>query len=187
MNMSQSEIQELMMVPAALVLFAIVFVAVLVVQGFSLKWAVNLCDAGPIGFFYGLLTSIVMGIGGGITTVGIALGTGTTNQWILMLYSMTAGIIIMMLMVQCNPFKAFLAYLCHTVFTMIGMVGVVIVALLMLMSMAKANMVKLPKNSPAMVSPVQTSWGSSSSTPTTTNTQFSPSDAYGVQSNPFAK
>lgn len=185
MDISQSEIQELMMVPAALVVLAIVVIALLVVQGYSMKWAVNVCDAGPIGFAYGLLTSILMGIVGGLTSVGIVLGTGTTNQWVVMLYSIAASMVVLMLMVRCNPFKAFFAYLCHMVFCTMGNIGVVIAAVILMFSLAKANMVKLPKNSPTIATPVSTGWGSKAATPTTKT--FAPSDAYGVQTNPFAE
>ena len=150
-----------------------------------MKWAVNLCDAGPIGFFYGLLTAIVMSIGGGFTTVAIALATGTTNQWVLLLYSMTAAIIILALMVQCDPFKAFFAYLCHTVFSMIGCVGVAIGAVLLMFVLSSANLVKLPKNGPAMMSPAKSDWGMSM--PAAKDTRYITGGGGGVQSNPFSQ
>jgi hypothetical protein len=185
MDLSQSELEELMMVPAALILFGLIFIVVLAVQGYSMKWSVNLVDAGPIGFFYGLLTSIVISIGGGITSVGIALATGTTNQWVLVLYSMTAAVVILALMVQCNPFKAFFAYLCHAVFSTIGCIGVAIAAVLMMFILSKANLIELPKNSPATMGPAKSGWGAPA--PATQNTQFITGGGGGLQTNPFSQ
>ena len=185
MNLNQNEIQELLMVPAALILLGFVFLVVLIVQGYSMKWAVNLCDAGPIGFFYGLLTAIVMSIGGCITSVGIALATGSTNQWVLMLYSMTAAIIILALMVQCNPFKAFFAYLCHTVFSMLGCIGVAIGAVLLMFMLSSAKLIKLPKNGPAIVSPAKSGWRPS--VPAPKDTRYITGGGGGLQSNPFSQ
>jgi hypothetical protein len=53
-----------LLVVAALVLL---FIAI---QGMSLKWSVYLVGANPIGFWYGTLTAFVMGLAGGIASIG---------------------------------------------------------------------------------------------------------------------
>ena len=184
MGMNQGDLQELLMVPAALAVLGFFLLVILVVLGYSMKWSVNLVDAGPIGFFYGLLTAIVMTIGGSITSVGIALATGTNNQWVLMLYSMTAAIIVLALMVQCNPFKAFLAYLCHVVFSTMGCIGVGIATALLMFLLSQTNMIKLPRGAPAVMGPMKSGWGSSSP-PAPVDTRYITGSGGDLQGNPF--
>ena len=177
------EYGDLLMMPAALVVCVFVFIVAIAVVGYSMKWAVNIVDAGPIGFFYGLLTAIVMSIAGGITNVAMVMLTGTQNPWVLMCYSATAGIVALALMVQCNPFKAFLAYLCNMVFSTLSMIGVVIVGALMMFMLSKANMITLPENPPAMMGGVQSGFGASSPTPV--DTKFITPGGGNIQANPF--
>tara|TARA_R110002049_G_scaffold285698_4_gene467090 strand:+ start:257361 stop:257978 length:618 start_codon:yes stop_codon:yes gene_type:complete len=205
MNPELGEYGDLMMMPAAIALFAMMFVACLAVAGYSMKWSVGLVDAGRIGFLYALMTSIIASVAGGITTVGLALATGTQNQFVLVAYSAVASIAVLALMVQCNPFKAFLVYLCNMVIGSMMMFGVTIVGVLLLLVMSATNVVKLPSNAPAMTGTanenwvgenwVGQNWTETSSSESSWGSRLSESQEIryvtdgggGLQTNPFAK
>ena len=193
MNPDLGQYGEFLMMPAALVIIAFVFLMALVVVGYAMKWSVNLVDAGPIGFFYGLLISIVASVAGGAVSLGIALASGTQNQWILMAYSMAAGVATISAMAQCNPFKGFLAYLCNMVFSTMMMIGVCIAGALLLFVVGAVGGMKLPTNTPAMMKTSPSNWGtesgwtSPSTLPPPEDTRYITGGGGALQSNPFSE
>ena len=143
------------MMPAFLVLFGMMFVGLLAVQGYAMKFSVNLLDAGPIGFFYGLLTAILVSIGGGLSSVAIMMLAGSTNPWVSFFYSVATGVVILALMVRCNPFKAFFAYLCHLFFSVVGSMGIAIAVAFVVFIGMKTNMIEPPQDSSTMFESMQ--------------------------------
>lgn len=158
----------------------LVFVAI---QGMSLKWSVYLVGAGPIGFLYGTLVAFVMSLAGCAAALTVMFAFEVQHQGILAAYSMTAAVIVLAMMVKCNPLEAILAYLCHAVISTFLGGSVAVAAVVMLMIAVQSKVITLPENPPAMMGQMQSRWTAESPRPTTAT----PASAFGtsVQSNPF--
>ena len=159
---------------------ALVFIAI---QGLSLKWSVYLVGAGPIGFLYGTLVAFVMSCVGGASAVTVMLAFDVQHQGILAAYSVTAAVIVLALMVRCNPLEAVLAYLCHALISTFVSTAVAGAAIVMFMIAVQSKAITLPENPPAMMGQMRPSWMDESPRPTTATT--APGLGASVQSNPF--
>ncbi len=169
-----------LLVVAALVLL---FIAI---QGMSLKWSVYLVGANPIGFWYGTLTAFVMGLAGGITSIGVMIAFDVQHQGILFAYSVTAAVIVLALMVRCNPLEAILAYICHALISTFLGTAVAGAAVVLLMIAVSSKAIELPEIPPAMLGNVHSSWaGDSSASGPSYNATATSVGGAAVQSNPF--
>lgn len=158
----------------------LVFVAI---QGMSLKWSVYLVGAGPIGFLYGTLVAFVMSLAGCAAALTVMFAFNVQHQGILAAYSITAAVIVLALMVQCNPLEAIFAYFCHAIISTFLGTSVAVAAVVMLMIAVQTKAITLPENPAGMMGQTRPSWMAESPRPTTAT----PASGLGtsVQSNPF--
>lgn len=96
------------------------FLALPVINGLSMQWAVNLAGGGPVGFLRGCGAAGAAAAAGGIAHAVMAVLFGDTPGWVLAAYSTVAGIAAIALVARCNPLSAGLAYLLHAIMASLG-------------------------------------------------------------------
>ena len=166
-----------------LLVIGLLILVLIAIQGLSLKWSVYLVGAGPVGFLYGTLVAFVMSLAGCAAALTVMFAFDVQHQGILAAYSITAAVIVLALMIQCNPLEAVLAYLCHAIISTFMGTVVAGAAIVLLIVAVQSKAITLPENPPGMMSQVQSQWAAESPRPTTATT--APGLGTSVQSNPF--
>lgn len=127
--------------PTSIYIASIAVIAICVVfffafQGLVLNWSLSLVAFTPVGYLYACFVVFAMTSVGSVMVTLIGAALPDAGQEVLICYSIAAGALTLMLLVQCSPFQAALAYLCFLLLSVMSAlaISVILFALLLFAS-----------------------------------------------------
>ena len=103
-----------------LAVIAVIVILVMVIQGWMMKLAVRICGGNEIGIFYGITALTLSSMAGAAASISTAVFLPDSNPLIAVLASVLGSVLLLCLMLQMGPVRAFAVYLLQAFLSLVA-------------------------------------------------------------------